>query len=368
MTSCPEIDDYLCRILRGEQAVWPPVSDKDFAQSFLDRAMHHGVQALVYDLVSPTAAWQGWPEDLRHRLQEELRAAVAYDLLRSHCIPALLGELQRRNIKVLITKGEALARMVYKNPALRVRCDTDLFIDLKDIERVRSAFVDSGYTIIPPIYKSHQFMGVKALAGSSIVVDLHWRILNAPQFARAISFNEAYRRSVPLPGMSDCRTLNRVDALLLACMHLKGSEFHEEGRLIWLYDIHLFFSAMTQTQQRDFAQKAVDIHVQQACLDCMLASTAQLHTEVSSILIETLANAQQTGSISRRYAASNLALLLDDLRELPDTKSRAALFRELFFPSPESLLGRYGKTSRVWLPLLYLNQLVGGISRRLSLR
>ena len=369
MTQLPEIDDYLCRILRGEGAAWPATLDADFAPSFLQRSLHHGVEALVFDHAHGTPQWDGWPDEVKTRLAAALRASVAFDLLRAHEVAEFLEELRRRGIAFLLTKGAALARTHYMNSALRTRCDTDLFIDLHDIERVRMALLESGYEAVPPIYKSHQFIGVsRRHTEAPVIFDIHWRILNAPQFARVIDFTEALDQSVPVPGMDGCRTLGAVDALLLACMHRKGSVQHDEDRLIWLYDIHLLLGAMTPGQLDEFAVRAVNKQVQAACLDGLQRAQACFNTLVAGAVIDILTAAERAANRSGRFAGSNLSLLIDDLRRLPGRQARWSLVGELFFPPADSLVRKYSTSKRRWLPLLYLRHILGGLSARLTLR
>ncbi len=364
-----EVDQFLCKTLRGEQPYWPATSDEDFAQSFMQRARHHGVEALVFEQARNTPQWDSWPEQVREQLTHAMRTGVAFDLLRGYEVANLLVELTRRGIAFLVTKGEALARTHYASPALRSRCDTDLFIDLNDINRVQTALLESGYKVVPPIYKSHQFMGVKQhRTGTPVVFDIHWRILNAPQFARAIDFAEALEHSIPLPGMDGCRTLGSVDSLLLACMHRKGSVLHDEDRLIWLYDIHLLVSALTPEQLQAFVQKAAGKNAQAACLDGLQRAQTCFHTKIPAAALENLATTEPEVTLCRRFHASNLSLLLDDLRCLPGMRSRLGLLGELFFPPPQSLMRKYGRKNPFWLPLLYLRHILSGSSTRLSLR
>jgi hypothetical protein len=366
--SCARTDDFLCRILRGEVPAWPAAYDRNFAPSFLRQSLHHGVQALVFDHAHGTPQWDGWPDEVKAGLAAALRGGVAFDLLRAHEVAQFLQELRRRGIAFLLTKGAALARTHYTNSALRTRCDTDLFIDLHDIERVRLALLESGYEVVPPVYKSHQFMGVsRHHTEAPVIFDIHWRILNAPQFARVIDFTGALDRSVPVPGMDGCRTLAAVDALLLACMHRKGSVQHDEDRLIWLYDIHLLLGAMTPGQLAEFAGRAVHKKVQAACLDGLRRVQACFHTVVADAVIDVL-KAVEPANRSGRFAASNLSLLLDDLRRLPGMQTRWSLIGELFFPSADSLTRKYPASKPRWLPLLYLRHILGGLSARLTLR
>ncbi len=251
-------DRLVCEVLRGEQPLWPEKGDAGFEQTFQQRSFHHGVQALIYDGLHATDVWSSYPPQTRGLLTDSLRAGAAYDLLRAHRVSGFLEELSRRHIPFLVIKGDALARTHYSNTSLRVRSDTDLFIHMGDISAVQKTLLDLGFEVIPPIYKTHQFTGVWGReSNAAVIFDIHWRMLNAARFARIIGFTEALEHSISIPGMNHCRTLGAVDSLLLACMHRKGSDRHDEDRLIWLYDIHLLVSNMTAQQLEDLTKKCI---------------------------------------------------------------------------------------------------------------
>jgi len=363
------VDRYLCEILRGELPRWPEIPGNEFESCVLAGALEHRVQSLIFHRASTTAQWSGWPEKVKAALNSAFRAELAWDLLRRYQTGRILQEASRQGIRVLLIKGEALAVTVYEQPGLRTRCDTDLFIDVKDIGAVHSMLEALGFDIIPPLYKRHQFIAASRQAGAaSVYFDVHWRVLNASRFARVMDFSEMWRRSSAVPGMDGCRTPDLVDSLLLACMHRKGSRHHKENRLLWLYDLHLLFTAMNPGQQIDFANEAVQRNVQAACLDGVLKAQDCFHTQIPERIINLLAMPETAMNLGRRYFESNLALLMDDLNCLPDVHARLGLLKELFLPAPEALMRKYRKENRLWLPLLYLYQLIGGTVRRLMLK
>jgi len=362
-------DEFLCQVLRGEKPYWPENGGANFASSFLRRSKHHGVQPLIFDLAYRASLWANWPPAVRTQLADAVRGNVALNLLRAHRVKEFLEELSRRGIVFLLTKGEALARTHYASPDLRPRSDTDLFIAARDIQPVHRALLESGHQVLPPLYKSHQFTGIWNPQGEAVIrFDIHWRILNDPRFARLIGFNEAQTQAVALPGMGNCRTLDSVDTLLLACMHRKGNVHHDEDRLIWLYDIHLLVSAMSDRQLHQFTHKAVEKRLQVVCLEALYSARSRFHTEVPTEVEKALQTARLTETPSRRFMSCYLSLLVDDFRCLPDLRSKLCLLQELFFLSPESLLRRYNKESRFWLPYLYLERLLGSIMKWLSSR
>lgn len=76
----------------------------------------------------------------------------------------------------------------------------------------------------------------------------------------------------------------------------------------------------------------------------------------------------KASSIYRRFEDSALGLIIDDLKQLADVRSRFELVREYLFPSGDYLLNRYDKKGRVWVPLLYFRYLLVGVFERVSLK
>lgn len=294
---------------------------------------------------------------------------VARDLLRRHHLERLLQELGARDLPCLLLKGEALARGVYPTPGTRTRSDIDLFIRIADILAVKDLVEAMGYRVFPPIFKSHQFTVMRQDdASGSVRFDVHWRILNDPRFARSLSFEEAFSRSVPLADPAPARMLCSEDALLVACMHRFGSTRHDPDRLIWIADIHALASSMDRDALARFAGRTVEKQVQRECLDGLRRAQACFLTPLPGELLNQMSMGEGGRSGAGSFARSQLGLLLHDWRELPDRAARFGLLKELFLPSGQHLLRKYRKSSKLWLPLLYLRQIVGGIYERLRLR
>ncbi|MFC1688475.1 nucleotidyltransferase family protein [Pseudomonadota bacterium] len=368
-TRLPKTDRFIYRALRGEPAPWADLGPQMPAQEFLKQTEHHGVQALLFHCVHESDAWKDWPQDVRQVLERASKAGVAQEMLRTHHLSRILKEFDRAGVRCLLMKGEALALSHYSTPGTRTRCDSDLFIHLGDIEAARQALLDADLNIVSQVYKSHQFtVSRTGDVSGAVQFDVHWRISNHPLFARVISFEDAFDNSLAVPGMENARMLNAVDALLLACMHRMGNERHDRNRLIWINDIHELTTSMDANELMEFASKAVRLGVQAACLDGLSRSVKCLLTAVPDSVIEVLKTPELPRSRSVRIARSSLGLLIDDWRNLVDRRSRLGLLRELVWPSSSYLLQKYHKNSKLWLPVLYLRQVLGGAFERLSLR
>lgn len=364
-----EIDEFLCRALRGEKPCWATLDGDVSAEEFLEQCRHHGVAALLFHNVRQRQDFANWPERVRAELERFAVAGVAQEMLRARHLGRLLGELLHQGIPCLLTKGEALARTLYDMPGTRSRSDSDVFIPVAAIADVRNSVEKLGYRIVSPVYRGRQFTVMRTGDSSGNVrFDIHWRILNAPRYARLLSFEDAYERSVTVPGLPDARTLCHPDALLLACMHRFGNARHDRNRLIWLYDIDVLARSLDESAWSRFASTALEKGVQEECLDGLHHARECFGVAIPEGIAARLGHPGPPEVWMRKLSRSQLGLLCADWRELPDSAARIGLARELFCPPNRELLDRYQKTSRLWLPVLYARRLLGGLLGHLTQR
>jgi hypothetical protein len=360
----------LSDVIKGAPVDWPSETDTGFYSALPPLALHHGVDVLVCHLLKSTPAWERFPEATREALLLSLRQAAAIELVRKHDLLALLQAARQIGVRLLLLKGGALAYTHYPEPHLRPRVDTDIFIDLADIPAVKAMFSGLGQQLVGHTYKSHQFNSLRTdIGGGTINYDVHWRSNNRSIYARVIRHAEALRESVEVPGLGGARTLKPAHALLQACMHRAGNPAHDPDRLIWLFDIHLLASRMPEAELLEFAGRAVDENLQEICREALEKAAACFATGLPAGVMELLAApVTAPDSFNQRFSNSQLGLIIDDLRELPDMRSRGALIREYLAPPGDYLLNRYGKEKRIWVPLLYCRYLAGGVIDRLSLK
>ena len=125
---------------------------------------------------------------------------------------------------------------------------------------------------------------------------------------------------------------------------------------------------MPETELLEFAQRAVKENVQAICCDAIESTMTCFATSVPEQALKTLATTSGAESLDRRYADSQLALIADDLRQLPDMASKLDLLREYLMPPGDYLLNRYDREGRWWIPVLYFRYFFGGLFERISLR
>ena len=363
----PSRDRLICRALLGDSPSWRELDIAD-SNAFLHHLSEQGVMSLLHDRMHETAAWGTWPADVRQAIETRSKATVAVEMLRTHHLQHLLQAFSERGVRCLLMKGEALSQTSYNTPGTRDRCDTDLFIDLVDIEAAVDAAAAIDARIVSPIYKSHQFVALLSVPGGiEMHFDVHWRWSNHARFARTVSFEDAWEASIELSELG-ARALNPAHSLLLACLHRLGSSLHDSNRLIWLYDIHLLAKQLGSQQWGEFVDMAVQCNVQAVCSDGLNQAAAYFGSEIPVAARAALVVPETKPTVGSRIRDSQLGLIVDDLKDLPDTRSRLALLREYLFPPGDYLLRRYGKERRIWLPWLYVRYLATGFLERVSLR
>ena len=363
------VHNLICTALRGEKVDWPDAGELDSYATLLAQATRHGVDALLCHQLNLTADWAQVPGYVKDALSVCIKNSVAIEMARSKDLASLCASLEQEHIPTLILKGAALAHTHYPEAYLRSRCDTDIYIAPQTIRRFRDLSVGLGYQLSGFIYKSHQFNCFKTtFGGGAVNYDVHWRPANWPKYARVLGYEELWSSAVSIPKLAGAFTLSPVHSLLLACMHRAGSARHDPDRLIWLYDIHLLMSGLSQRESIEFARRAVRGNIQRECRDAIEKAHECFATSIPEEVLNTLAASGDLDSAGRRFSNSSLGLIVDDLKQLPDIPSRVELMREYLFPSGDYLLARYGRKGLIWVPLLYLKYVLVGLFERVSLR
>ena len=365
--STPE-EHLICGVLRGEVVSWPDDADAGFARRLLDACAAEGVGALVHHHARSSPAWHDWPAAVRLPLLRVARMHTALDMLRERELIAVLGAFAGARIDTLLLKGAALAHSHYPEPALRTRCDADVLIRPEDHDAATQLLLQLGYrrpNAVSGTLVSYEECHSKREGTVDHVIDLHWQISNRQVFARALTFDEAYARAVPVPQLgAAARALCAPHALLLACMHRAahlGSEGPAGNRLVWLYDIHLLANAMTAGEWPDFEAMCGAKAMRRISLDAFICTERAFATAFPDEVQASLAAAGAVELSAAYLDPGRRRLLLTNLRALPTWTTRGTLVRELLFPPADYLLAKYRARSRWLLPWWYVRRAAEGI-------
>lgn len=366
-------ETLLCAILRGEAPPWPAAADAVFADRFLVASAQHGVAPLIGFLLSPTPAWAAWPAKVCHALQRQTRLQSAWELLARDELAAVLDTLTGHGLQPLLMKGAALAYSHYPAPFLRPRTDADVLIRTADFPAAAAALTTLGYQRIdcpalsPAAAQLVSYQCAFRRPGPrnlSHVLDVHWRLNNAPAFAHALTHEELAAQAVALPALgANGRALGPAHALLLAGLHLASHADSpgETARLLWLYDIVLLTRTLTPAQWTDVTTLARARGLARACRESLAAAEA-VGPRVPADALAALTVAE-TGA--PRPLGRRLALRWRYLREVLATRpggcQQAALVWEYLFPAPAYIRAKYPDQSRWRLPLGYCHRLGEGL-------
>jgi hypothetical protein len=360
--------DFFAALLRDEAIPWSAF--RMAPEEFLRVSTERDLTGLVCERLRKLPEGCDWPQDIYDALAKETRAQTARELLREKELLSVLNGLAAEGINPIILKGTALAYSLYDSPASRPRIDTDVLIRRNQVDAVRSTMARSGYTAPAycdgdllfcqfPLEKTDEF-------GLTHTFDFHWKISTQPVFADVLIFDEIAALATALPALgAHARTAGPLHALLLACIHPVMHHRNVES-LIWMYDVHLLASRLSEPELARFAELAIAKQVSAICAHQIGAAQRWLGTRIpDSVMMKLSAVHAREPSAAylqpdRRWGDE----LISSMRGLPRWSDRLRLLREVALPAPTYMLKAYGfapsSLGAALLPVLYLHRLSAG--------
>ncbi len=373
----PSSTKLVCALLRGESPACPAAADEMAVEAFVRNARYHGVTPLL-DARFKDARASTWPEAIRSACREDALVYAVQESARHAELLRVLGELQQAGVRPLLLKGTALAYSLYPSPAMRPRGDTDLLIPESQLSQAAVVLSRLGYargSAVSGLLISYQANWTRR-HGVAIThdLDVHWRINNSQILAKILTYEELDARAVLLPALNQhARALTAVHALLLACIHRAGhanAPYYVDGqphlggnRLIWLYDIHLLVTHMSDADLAEFVALATDRQVRAICRDAIEASIDRFATPVASSVLAGLAHSGRAEPSACFLRGGHARQLVGDFLALDDMAQRARWLRELAFPPADYMIGKYPGAATQWLPILYARRGLQGLWR-----
>jgi hypothetical protein len=355
----PALTEPLRRAIAGERADWPALTMPD-----VDTLVAHGVAPLVY-------ATARLPE-----LRNEALRAAAGEPLRLADLREVVDALAARSVKALLIKGSALAydiycesyKDLYGQPELRPRGDTDILVAREAFPAAREALLALGCSERLTSGDEHavrqQGFAHVDRYGVTHVYDVHWAVANSPLFAELIRIDEI--EPLPLPRIGEhASTLPRVEALLLACVH-RIAHHHDDERLIWLVDIALLRTSMSEVEHRRFWRLAVARGVVGICTRSIELAEEWFGGERLNRAEQYLAEAElMQDEPSRVFLDRRLTYGRETLANLRALSwgERLTRLRQLAFPPAAFMRQSFTMRSRAALPWLYVYRGARGVAR-----
>lgn len=349
----------MCRLLRGD--VPPSAVDEPALQAAWDYATVASVDEwLAQQIVDagPSVA-----PGVRAQAETRLQEAHARELLRADALRRLTAAFASAGVPMLLMKGAGLAYTLYPSPHLRPSDDIDILIAADSLPAADAVLAGAGYVreIEPDAaLASTQRHYVRSEGGPEQVVDLHWAIANRHAVAGVIAFADAWAASTGVPGFGEARTLGRVDALLLACVHLVA---HHAGSpsLLWLWDVHLLAASLDADGAGAVTARAERARVAAIVAHTLRRSQSLFATPFDRSLLERLEAV--TGEPSARLidgGRRQVDWLRSDLGAVGSVGGRLQLLREHLFPPRAYMRTKYAGWPGMLLPLAYVHRALRG--------
>lgn len=348
----------------------PATAPHGVTSQLLEVIERHRLAPLAWDTLTTSGHTHAWPAALQLRLRRASATQVLVaDLLDSE-LRRVVAAAGAAGVRTVLIKGAALAYTHYRLPHLRPRSDSDIVIAESDREGIAHVLTALGYVHTDAIDGSlitQQSQWTRELAAGLVhAVDVHWRVFNPHVFGDVLSTCQLLEHAVPLPALGPCAlTPSTADALLLACVHRIAHHAGEEDP-IWDFDIHLLVSSLNVDDAAAFAQSASAANVRAVCAAALASAKARFGTRLPAELesfLEHAAESREPSAVFLESGRRQVDLLASDLDALGSWRARVALVRQHLFPSPQYLLKKYGRTNRVWLPLLYACRIIRGLPR-----
>ena len=368
VTSVQTSEAWLCQTLASGQANAGPPRRPGVTVNFdavMEAARRHCVDVLFADLMLRTPAGVEPSSTFpREPFEKVVRLAAARELSEAHDLSRLLDGAHSRGLELLLLKGAALAYTHYRQPYLRPRNDVDLFLRLSDLGRAEELLASLGYERAPEADAevwTGQRHYVKTAATGAVHIDLHWRVANPLAFAEALTFDDAWPRSVAVPVLGPfARALSAPDAMLLACIH-RVAHHQDRINLLWLWDIHLIASAFSAAEWRLFLDRAIRSRMRSVCARSFMLASECFGTEIPETASSALrAAADEPAAAFLRGGLRQVDIARADLAALTTWRQRFALVREHLWPPVAYMRAKYPRCPAVLLPLAYLHRIGRG--------
>lgn len=322
----------LARAISGEETCFEDFDDEEV----MAQACRHGVDQLLNAQLQ-TGTVSGLSETVIKQLKLNSYPDVAHDMILNVATQKLLRLLAEHDIPALLLKGTPVAHLYYTSTYLRPRCDTDIYISEKDLDKTAQLLAGNNYQLSglgKRTYSSKQFVAaIAALKNSFLHFDMHWKLSNRVMFQKTLPFEECLKTSQAVPELgASARALSITDLMIHACIHrIAHGRNTERNRLIWLYDIHLLAEAMNESELDQFMITAQEKSIAALCADALEVCQAIFNTELPEHFVTRLKADSKGEPSAKLIEASKLRWAWADMQSLRSTQEKIAFARELLF-------------------------------------
>jgi hypothetical protein len=310
---------------------------KDFnEEQIVTQANLHGVSQLLNKQVYDGTV-SGLSETAKKQLKSLSYTNAAFDLILNSATEKLLNLLAEHEIPALLLKGTPIAHLYFPGTHLRPRCDSDIYINERDLDKTATLLTSNKYQLSglgKRKYSSKQFVATLTPFKNCFVhFDMHWKLSNRVMFRSTLPFEECLETSQPVPKLGpNARALSITDLMLHACIHrIAHGRNTERNRLIWLYDIHLLAGAMNEAEMDHFLLAARQKAVGYLCADALGVCQTIFSTALPKNTLTLLKENHRNEPSAKLLRSSKLRWAIADMQSLKDIRQKVAFAKELLF-------------------------------------
>jgi hypothetical protein len=265
-----ELLAYIGSVLREESPLAPAASADEWSR-LLTFLQAHWIIPLLYRKVGSLPQECRPPETITDEMRQAFLVSVVRSLHMERQLQEIIEAFRKRDVRVLVLRGPALAFSFYPDPAMRPSGDLDLLVLPEQVVQARDILESLGYKCLAKRFEvARDFFREECFVhqenpGNKFPVDLHWVHWELHPFFKGseeVDIEELFQRvwKVETPTLT-FETLHPVDYLIHSAIHLVMIH-RMEMRLSWIYDTvllarHLQVPADWETlQERSVAWKA----------------------------------------------------------------------------------------------------------------
>ena len=355
MIDTSSVDGFLASALRalrsGGNVAWPH-GDMPVWQAIWSRIDYHGIPLLLH---ASKDRLDGWPAELRDRIDEEARLIVLWETTHHDTVTQVIGALDGGGIESVVMKGTALAYAFHKEAATRRRGDTDLLVRPADKERTRAIFRELGWYRRDDPHGLYSQEGWLHEAAGFFVhsIDLHWEPTDRPVLHDVLPIGRFFATRQPVPALG--RGAFRPDLATMIIHATTNQKWHaqhgyeaEDGRLtsprrlMWSVDFDLMTNSMTNADWDELTAHAAQVGIGPLVAEALLGAQEDLGTVLPDDALARLRNTPLDAGIQTYFSnADSLSQFWLDLKKTRGIAKKARLVRGRVFAPRAHLVEKY---------------------------
>jgi len=204
-------------------------------EEVLRSALGHGIAPLLYHNLNGIQERRFIPQNVIVKLEEAYQGNIARNMYLYAELSKILDAFRGKGLQVIILKGAALAKTVYKDIGLRSMSDLDLLVKKKDLPGIKEIMYDlhygkkNGYS--EEYYQENHFHLPLYIHPDKPTIEIHWHIVRDPSL---IDIDKWWARARVLT-IGSCQAMmpSPEDILIHLCLHL----FNHGYKTILLRDL-----------------------------------------------------------------------------------------------------------------------------------